>query len=894
MYIHGDFHNEKGDHIEVHMLTHGNRSKELEIGDGKSGLWFGDDPVDMESEMSDTFDVLLCQQVTVRLLTANYVEEFFCANVRDAVVNIYREGELLFAGYIEPQAYSQGYNEALDEIELSCIDVLTAMQYAKYRNVGTAQGVAYAEARRKAGMRSMLDVMKEMLDGALSGLDILGGNDVRYWYDGSKALDSTAYNHYAIFGQLSVNELLFLGDEEDDVWQQDAVLEELLRYLDLHIVQQGLDFYIFDWSTKKKAETVTWHDIAAGTEKTVEITTTAITTQNVADTDAKVSVGETYSQIALTCETKSMEDVVRSPLDDDLLEKAFSGWQLYMTEYDAGGDGFSHRLDLYNITHGYAAAATTNTGDWRVADWYVQVLRNPEWTFPSHGTGDLYATYCAENKHQEGLPDVLSTQIGAGLLSFGKAEMTGEKSRTDNSPTEKVSMTNYLVVGVNGNGEDEEAKAYPNEEALKAAIPVAVYTGKAAGGAFMPSDDETTNYIVLSGRVILNPRLELTTSYKSLNGKKTPDEYLDMTFDGDGAVEMRDGKSYYTQQIWKAETPRSNPAWDENIIRGLQPFTDKGRQMYEFKYSAIGDSVDHISKISVLQCMLIIGGKCVVETGSNGNITDFEWHDYKPLSECADEDEYYAQSFSIGFDPKIGDKLIGTQFDLQNNISYKLGIDAEGTAIPIKKSDKVSGEVKFMILGPVNTLWDVVTRRHPTMFRHTKWRSTSVPLLAHVSDILLESFEIKVYSDNGLVNNTDDSDLVYMSDTDKTYVNKKDDITFKLSSALTTGERQELGISDSVKMSTPVVASSGAGVLSIYDRAKDVQAKPEKLYVDSYYTEYSTPRRELTVKLADKAGGLVSAFGRYRHTAMGKTFFVEGISRNIEEGYAEMKLKEIN
>lgn len=113
MYIHGGFYNEKGDHIEVHMLTHGNRSKELEIGDGKSGLWFGDDPVDMESEMSDTFDVLLCQQATVRLLTANYVEEFFCANVRDAVVNIYREGELLFAGYIEPRGLLAGLQRGL-------------------------------------------------------------------------------------------------------------------------------------------------------------------------------------------------------------------------------------------------------------------------------------------------------------------------------------------------------------------------------------------------------------------------------------------------------------------------------------------------------------------------------------------------------------------------------------------------------------------------------------------------------------------------------------------------------------------------------------------------------------------------------------------------------------
>ena len=91
-----------------------------------------------------------------------------------------------------------------------------------------------------------------------------------------------------------------------------------------------------------------------------------------------------------------------------------------------------------------------------------------------------------------------------------------------------------------------------------------------------------------------------------------------------------------------------------------------------------------------------------------------------------------------------------------------------------------------MILGPVNTTWDVITRRHPTFFRHTKWSSSTVPLLAHVSSIILKSFEVKVYSDNGLVNNTGDNDLIYMSDTVETYVNKKDDLQMKINSALNT------------------------------------------------------------------------------------------------------------
>lgn len=163
-----------------------------------------------------------------------------------------------------------------------------------------------------------------------------------------------------------------------------------------------------------------------------------------------------------------------------------------------------------------------------------------------------------------------------------------------------------------------------------------------------------------------------------------------------------------------------------------------------------------------------------------------------------------------------------------------------------------------------------------------------------MSSIVIESFEMKIYSDNGLVNNTGDKDIVYLSDTKETFVNRKDDISFKISSALTSAESHELGVTDSVKMSTPVNTQTGSGVLELYDYARGQSAKSEQLYVDSYYNEYHVPRIEMTQKLRDKAGeGLVSPLLHYRHPAMGRTFFVQGISRSLNEGSAEMDLKEI-
>lgn len=891
MYLHGHFYNQREERIEVHILTGGDRTKETVIGEKNGELSFTDDPVELTSQVNDTFDHLLCQQATVRLLARNFVPDFFCASCRDAVVNIYREGKCLFAGFIEPQSYSQGYNEEFDEIELSCIDALTALQYAKYRDVGSL-GVLYNVVKAEAEQRTFLAMLKEILGGVTAELDIVGGNAMRYLYDGSKAVDDLAGNHYAIFGQLTVSELLFLGDEEDDVWQQDEVLEEILKYLNLHIVQDGFTFYLFSWESVKGDERIYWRDLLTGASVTTARQTTDIVTGLVTDTDTTISVGEVYNKIMLTAKVESMESVIESPLDNDLLKSPYSNKQKYMTEYSSDGEG-SRALNAFDaMTHGQETSYSGGC----VTDWYVQMMNNSQWLFPKSGSGNLMEEYCSEGRNQHILPNWLAKNQGAAIMALGKVEKKTDGK--DNSPTSKVEMTNYLVVSVNGNCDDKEATTYPNTNSLKAGIPRAVYNGSMTGGVFSPTDEGTTNYIVLSGKLVLNPVMALTDTYKAIynydggiwgNIFSGINKWSGMTVpsrnNGDGR--------YYTQQWWKAATPNETVVWDMETAHGFVPFTDTGPQLYEFKYSAIGDGSDHISKVGVLACMLIIGDKCVVEKGTEGQVTDFEWRKYKTLEECSSEDEYYQQCFTIGFDPKIGDKIVGTKFDLQNNVNYELGIDAEGIAIPIKKADKVSGRVKFMILGPVNALWDVVTRRHKTWFRHTKWNSTTIPLLAHVSSIMVEQFEVKIYSDNGLVNNTGDNDLVYMSDTKESFVNVKDDIEMKINSALTAAECQALDVTDSVKMSTPLNTLTGEGLLAVYDYSRGMSAKPEQLYVDSYYKEWHAPRVVMTQKLTDTDGGIVSLFAHYRHPMMDKTFFVQGISRNFEEGYAEMTLKEI-
>lgn len=897
MYIHGSFLSQQGDTITVHIVTGNDRTQTIEIGTEKADVYFSDDPAEIENEVNDTFDVLLRNSAKIRLLCGNLITDLFSTSCRDAVVNIYKNDTCIFAGFIEPQTLSQPYNDRWDELELNCIDALSALQYSKYKNVG-ALGVIYAFVKAEAAQRSFYDIATEILQGVTEGLDILGNQNIKFWYDGSKAVDAQTANRYQVLRQLSISDLLFMGDDESDVWQQDEVLEELLKYLNLHIVQDGFNFYIFSWeSVKATPDKIIWHDIVANSTKTTAQQAVTIALANVADCDTTISIGDVYNQLLLTAKVEDIESVIESPLDDDLLVSPYINKQKYLTEYSSDGEGKTAYNAFYAMTHDQK----TTYGAGAITDWYVQVMRNKQWTFPMKGNTDIDIVdyFGSEGTNQHALPDWLGQAPGAAIMALGSVKMN--TANDDNSPTSKVNMTNYLAVSVNGNGIDnDENKTYPSVADIQKNIPYAVYTGNKAGGVFSPSDEKTTNYIVLSGKVILNPIMRQTNTYTNLHNKEwhgglpmgLKENEIYVWHQTVPSRNNGDGR-YYTRQYWQAETPDKEVSWHEGADSGFYPYTGEGPEEYEFKYSAVGDSTDTISKVAVLACMLVIGDKCVVETGTDGQTTDFVWQKYKERSECQSDDEYYQQCFTIGFDPKIGDKLVGTEFSIQNNIDYKMGIDAEGIAIPITKGDKISGQVRFMILGPVNATWDVITRRHPTFFRHTKWSSSSVPLLAHVSSILIKSFEVKVYSDNGLISNgNDDNDIIYMSDTKETFVNKKDDLEFKINSALTATECAQLGVSNTVKLSTPLNISTGDGVLEVYDRNGNVKAKPEQIYVDSYYTEYHKPRIVMEQKLRD-IDNVVSLFNHYRHEALGKEFFVQGIGRNLIEGRADLTLKEI-
>ena len=899
MLFDGNFYNNRGDEIKVVICTKGDNAKRVEIGNEKDGIFFTDDPVEITSQANDTFDHLLCYQASVRLLCRNFVPDFFCSSCRDAVVNILRNGECIFVGYVEPQAFSQGYNEDYDEVELICIDCLSALSYSNYRNVGAA-GVIYDALKGKAAQRTFYDIIAEILNDVGEAANYMGGGTFKIMYDGSKALSNgTGDEIYNIFQNISINELLFFGDEEDDMWTQEDVLNEILKYLNLHIVQEGTTFYIFSWESIRKNSSLNLYRIDKGFEKNIEIPTYRVGKDiEVADCDTKISIGETYNELLLTDNVTEVNDVIESPLDDDSLIAA-GNFQKYMTEYIAEGEGKTAYNSMKVMTTGFGKT------DWQDAsqvDWFCWPKAVTNWKFYGIENGsriDMYEKYPADGtKQQDILNKGLTAGIGACVCAFGKIER--KNGGNTSSLVTSVSMDNYLIISTMGRS------GYPSEKDILASCPVAEYTGNKSGGTFSPVDSDTINYIVISGKMVLNPVMNVTDIYDNMRiFGSWWDSYWHKTVP---SRNNKDGR-YYTRKYWDSEQWNQEPGDSEaNKIESslsFYPYTGTGPQEHEYAYSAVGVATDTIKRVGLISCMLIIGDKCVVECNKGdknavggtsqgeGDTDDFVWKKYKERSECASDDEYYAQSFTIGIDPELRDKIIGTEFEIRKNAPYTKGITAEGTAIPIRMSDHVSGSVQFKILGPVNAEWNEVTRRHPSFWRHTKWYQDSHLLLQEINSIMLKEFKIEVVSDNGKIGAvSDEKDIVYKSDTGESFVNRKDDLEFRFTTALTSKECKALGVNNAVKLSSPQNEATKNALADIYDRNQNLTDKPEKLYVDAYWQEWHEPRVVMTQNVIEPKKGLSFA-SIFSVPVIGKRFYVQGIDRNLTDGTAVVTMREL-
>nr|DAN31773.1 MAG TPA: hypothetical protein [Caudoviricetes sp.] len=913
MILRGEFR-DLSDELLTVLIKSGGSGEVKEI--GKDGLYFATDPIQIEESIEDITEHVIRKSATINLVVSDYLGDLlFTGAARDIVVNIWKGSECVFAGYVEPATFSQPFNSNVDEFTLNCTDFLSTLQYTSYKNIVP---LSYRQAVQEAGSTSFKQVIDGMFD--TRGLNLNNNQKPRLLYDQSKG--TAKGKEGTVFDELCVSELFIIGKDEDSTWKNSDLLKEVMQYLNLHIRQEGLDFYIYDWDTLVQGNPISWLDIQTGEVVSKQPQSITITPSHYAGSDTSLSTSEVVNQFQLSCSLEGQDTIIESPLAEDSLKSHYKGQQLILTEISSLGSGKSANEAFNAAVKGQPTTydALTET------DWYMRSMYNPTWKLrKSEDMLEVDENGTGINQHKVALY-LREHPLTPALLRLGSVERKAKA--TDNSPTSKIDTDNYLVISVGGNENDTAEGHKPSDNDLRDCSPLIEYVGNKSGGVFSPPDSDTTNYLVFSGSLLMQPilyessvgRASRVSSYdlilkhgaRKTQGKEYKavvpfydppkrDNVLDLR-NLDSNLVKSDGNEegrYYTRKHYSARLNTDKPLYNSTGSY-FQPWTkDKSAHGLKFEYSSVGDSTDKFSKLPILECELKIGSKYCVETVLDvyGD-SRFEWLTLDEIKarpdltyKDVDGTTKYKTTMSLGINPKIGDFIIGQEHSLQNTIDYTMNLDGkEGTAIPIKQSDRLSGKVSFKILAPIQLVWDKIVRRHPTFFRSTKWTSNSRYILAHTENIIIKNFACNIVSDNGKQESTSDNDLIYSSAAQTKYINKHDGTEFKFITQLSSSEAVEKGIKNEVYLNSVFNTSTSLPVRTIYNKVLDETGKAEEHYVSQYYSFMSRPRLKVEVTMNDTG---IDFTNTYQSKTLGKKFLVQSVSRDIRNKTARITLLEI-
>lgn len=858
----------------------------LEIGSSPDGLfgenqnfqvYFSSDAVEVTTESpEDTFQPIIKHSATVNLLTKTYIGQYFWSeSPLDIKVEIFRNSEIIFSGFVTQGSYSQSYADAYDELNISCVDYLSVLEFYNYADISNN----YDSYKVSATNISFQKIFNNLL---IKGLDFYFGQKSCLYYDQSK--DSILLKNN-IFNDIEFSELNFLGDDEDSVDTKEDVLSKILTYLNLHIIQLGKDYLIFDWDYI--------NNVSEGNTNYIDLwhrpqtfTKSLITSPNYPElikrfhyssNSTNLTIADVYNKIQVNCKLDSTDDAFGSPFDDEITIKIYPRKYLYQTEVLCPGNSQNTAQKFLEYVKN---GNTDMPDDFTLIDYYIQQISNPSWTLygghdvqndntvvhqdilnyvPYNSKGEAYKAYY--------IPSLFPERFGVtALYSIGciqKKKEDIDKDMSAASPS-SLQMSPYIVISVNGNGDDSENGHYPKDQDLIDAVPVAEYTGNISGGAYSPTDDDTTNYMIFSGKIMYVPRTWSKLTYVWDTVKAFPNA---LSFAPFTVPYFKDeGKTYRTNKFYTVDNPVSiqdNSKFDGSsrhfTDKRISPYLDlsfansqdKDKQ-FQYNYTRLEDgsasSIDNIKKLSVFECQLIIGDKTFVETVNQDGSSTYSWQTYNP----AYDKTANQQSFTLGIDPNKDDYILGQDYEIENNITFDMNLGSnKGFAIPIKKSDNLKGNIVFKILGPFQLQWNDITKRHKTMFWHTKYTDHYKYILANCSSIIIKDFNCKFVSDNSGLEVNNEKDLIYVSTEDKKFTNSYE-TDFDITSGLSSNECYEKQINNKIYMNYPVT-TKGEVVTKIVNKNYQVgssgegdpqflQDKAEKFYIDQYFREYSKPR----------------------------------------------------
>ena len=238
---------------------------------------------------------------TIQVVTEGYLFDVYSATAQGTKVVLTNSSNLVeWTGYATPNLYDMGY-QAIETIDIECIDGLSTLQYIKYTPVGEEKTV-----------RSFAEIVRHILQQC---------HCYTYFYvSRNSGVPGTSGS---VLDNLYVSESNFFEKKSDDrktdadaAWTCQEVLEQIAQYIGTSVMAYGNSVYFVDYDAVKAGSgTQYWYRYSVSSNTSPSATSTintpyAIGTGTYFENNATLSMGDVFNKITVKCTLNEYDDVL--------------------------------------------------------------------------------------------------------------------------------------------------------------------------------------------------------------------------------------------------------------------------------------------------------------------------------------------------------------------------------------------------------------------------------------------------------------------------------------------------------------------------------------------------------------------------------------------------------
>ena len=281
-------------------------------GDTVTAITMGETPfvTTMDSGDDIIYKPMKCTGATIQIVTEGYLFDIYSPTAHGTKVELRNSSNLVeWTGYATPNLYDMGY-QAIETIEVECIDGLSTLQYIKYTPVDGGKQV-----------RSFSDIIGSIIQKC--------GCYVRWYVSANIGVPGVSG---CIMDKLCISESNFFERKSDDkrtdadtAWTCKEVVEQIAQYVGCTVMAHGNSVYFVDYdAVKAGAGTTRWYTYTVGSSSAPTLTTSsqapiAIGSGSHYDgAAARLSIGDVFNKVSVKCTLNDYDDVLPNFFDGAL------------------------------------------------------------------------------------------------------------------------------------------------------------------------------------------------------------------------------------------------------------------------------------------------------------------------------------------------------------------------------------------------------------------------------------------------------------------------------------------------------------------------------------------------------------------------------------------------